>query len=91
MFCIVHFKCKLEVKGHKYQGQRSNGSGSNKDIKQRQMGSQQRQVASFPPGTSYTNQPYFNFFLLGQWKSLYGPILYDPCVIHFIKYQLHVV
>ncbi len=36
-----------EVKGHKYQGQRSHGSRSNKDPKQRQVGSQQRQVASF--------------------------------------------
>ncbi len=43
----MHLMCDLEVKGHKYQGQTSHGSRSNKDTKQRQVGSQQRQVASF--------------------------------------------
>ena len=45
--CTVHLTCNLEAKGHKYQGQRSHRSRSNKDSKQRQVGSQQRQVASF--------------------------------------------
>ncbi len=47
--CIVHITCALEVKatnikvkGHVGQGQRSN-----KDPRERQVGSQQRKVASF--------------------------------------------
>ena len=51
---VVYLIVDLEVKGHKCQGQRHMGQGQrshwsrlNKDSKQRQVGSQQRQVASF--------------------------------------------
>ncbi len=44
---LVHFIFDLEVKGHMGLGQRSHWSRSNKDPKQRQVGSQQRQVAFF--------------------------------------------
>ncbi len=55
----MHFICDLEVKGHKYQGhmgqgQKSYWSRSNKDPKDRQLGSQQRQVALFGFGTGQT-------------------------------------
>ena len=50
IMCLIH---DLEVKGHKCQGQRSHGSGLkatlvkvNKDSKERQVGSQQCEVAS---------------------------------------------
>ncbi len=37
--------CEVEVKGQKYQGQRSHWSRSNNDPKQRQVGSLQLHVA----------------------------------------------
>ncbi len=37
----------MKIKGHMGKGQRSHWSRSNKDSKERQVGSQQRQVASF--------------------------------------------
>ncbi len=42
----MHIICALEVKGHKYQGHVGQGQRSNKDPRERQVGSQQRQVAS---------------------------------------------
>ncbi len=46
-FFVILLKFDLEVKGHMGQGQRSCGSRSNKSTKQRQVGSRQRQVATF--------------------------------------------
>ncbi len=46
------------VKGHMGQGQRSRGSRSNEGYKQRQVGSRQRQVASF-----FLWEAFLNFFL----------------------------
>ncbi len=46
-FFIISLRFALEVKGHMGQGQRSCGSRSNKGSQQRQVGSRQRQVASF--------------------------------------------
>ena len=46
-FFAISFRFDLEVKGHMGQGQRSRGSRSNGGSKQRHVGSQQRQVASF--------------------------------------------
>ena len=40
-------RCYIKVKGQVGQGQRSHWSKSNKEPKQRQVRSQQRQVASF--------------------------------------------
>ena len=47
MRIIITLTCDVEVKGHIGQGQRSRGPRSNKGCKQRQVGSQQCQVASF--------------------------------------------
>ncbi len=48
-FFVISLRYDLEVKGHMGQGQRSRGSRSNKGSKERQVGSQQRQVASLCP------------------------------------------
>ena len=46
-FFVILLRFDLEVKGHLGQGQRSRWSRSNKGTKERQMGSRQRQVASY--------------------------------------------
>ena len=69
MYLICDLRSKVtsvKVKGHVGQGQRLHWSRSDKDSKERQVGSQQRQVASFK------SRNWISCFLCNRFQ---GPLL----------------